>query len=166
MIRISDYYFKFVATLMTLYLLPQLAKASTNELFRKEVFGFYKTILPLFTLGLILVFFLRHFIIQLIYTDDFLAMGSIFKWQLLGDFFKVASIVVGYQIISKNMLKLFLFTEVISLVIIYGASTYFITSYGFVGAAMGHCLTYFVHLCMLLFIFRRALFGKLNAIDE
>ncbi len=166
MTRISDYYLKFVATLMTLYLLPQLAKTTTNTGFRKEVFGFYKTILPLFALGLFLVFFLRNFIIQLIYTENFLAMEAIFKWQLLGDFFKIASIVIGYQIISKNMLKLFLITEIISLVMIYFASVYFVKTYGFEGAAMGHCLTYFVHLCMLLFIFRKPLFGKLNLLDE
>lgn len=166
MVRVSDYYLKFVVTLMTLYLLPQLAKETTDSGFRKEVFSFYKTILPLLSLGLLLIFFLRHFIIQLIYTEDFLVMEGVFKWQLLGDFFKVSSIVVGYQIISKNLLKLFLITEIISLAVIYIASVYFVRLYGFEGAAMGHCLAYFVHLCMLLFIFRKPLFGKLNPLDE
>ncbi len=166
MTRISDYYLKFVATLMTLYILPQLAKATTHLEFRKEIFDFYKTILPLFGLGILLIYLLRAPIIRVIFTEDFLAMKGIFKWQLLGDFFKVASIVVGYQIIAKNMLKLFLITEIISLVLIYVTSTYFIKNYGFEGASMGHCLSYFIHLCMLLFIFRRPLFGRLNPADE
>ena len=166
MTRISDYYLKFVATLMTLYILPQLAKATTDSAFRKEIFDFYKAILPLFGLGVLLIYFLRVPIIRLIFTEDFLGMEGIFKWQLLGDFFKVASIVVGYQIIAKNMLKLFLITEIISLILIYATSTYFISIYGFEGASMGHCLSYFIHLCMLLFIFRRPLFGRLKLEDE
>lgn len=166
MTRISDYYLKFVATLMTLYILPQLAKATSNKEFRKEIFDFYKTILPLFGLGVLLIYFLRIPIIRIIFTEDFVAMEGIFKWQLLGDFFKVASIVVGYQIIAKNMLKLFLITEIISLILIYCTSIYFVKSYGFEGASMGHCLSYFIHLCMLLFIFRRPLFGRLNPTDE
>lgn len=166
MTRISDYYLKFVVTLMTLYILPQLAKATSNAAFRKEIVDFYKTILPLFALGIVGIYLLRKPIIRLIFTQDFLAMESIFQWQLLGDFFKVASIVIGYQIIAKNMLRLFLITEIISLVIIYFASIYFIKSYGFEGAAMGHCVAYFVHLCMLLFIFRKPLFGPLNPTDE
>lgn len=166
MTRISEYYLKFVATLMTLYILPQLAKATTNRAFRKEIADFYKTILPLFGIGVLCIYFLRKPIILLLFTEDFLVMESIFKWQLLGDFFKVASIVIGYQIIAKNMLKLFLLTEVLSLVVIYTASVYFIELYGFEGAAMGHCVAYFVHLCMLLFIFRKALFGPLNSTYE
>lgn len=166
MTRISDYYLKFVATLMTLYILPQLAKATTNSAFRKEIGDFYKTILPLFGVGVILIYMLRVPIIKLLFTQDFVAMEGIFKWQLLGDFFKVASIVIGYQIIAKNMLKLFLITEVISLVVIYAASIYFVKTYGFEGAAMGHCVAYLVHLCLLLFIFRKPLLGRLPITHE
>lgn len=166
MTRISDYYLKFVATLMTLYILPQLAKATTDNAFRKEIWDFYKTILPLFGLGVILIYVLRVPFINLLFTQDFVGMEGIFKWQLLGDFFKVASIVIGYQIIAKNNLKLFLITEILSLVVIYVASTYFINTYGFEGASMGHCVAYFVHLCLLLFIFRKPLFGKLKTINE
>jgi len=162
MTRVSDYYFKFVATLMTLYILPQLSKATTNSAFRKEIFGFYKTILPLFGLGLLLIYFLRSFIVQLLFTEDFMPMTSLFKWQLLGDFFKVASLVIGYQIIAKNNLKLFLITEVISLVIIYTSGIYFVQNFGAEGATMGHCLSYFMHLLVLLFIFRESLFTKTN----
>lgn len=160
MTRISDYYFKFVATLMTLYILPQLAKADTAQAFRKEIVGFYKTILPLFAIGLLLIYLLRDFIVGLIFTEEFLPMTTLFKWQLLGDLFKVASIVIGYQIIAKNDLKLFLITEVISLVIIYGSGLYFVSKYGYEGASMGHCLSYFIHLLVLLFIFRKPLFTK------
>ncbi len=160
MTRVSDYYFKFVATLMTLYILPQLSKATTTSAFRKEIFGFYKTILPLFGLGLLLIYFLRSFIVRLLFTEDFMPMTTLFKWQLLGDFFKVASLVIGYQIIAKNNLKLFLITEVISLVIIYTSGIYFVQNFGAEGATMGHCLSYFMHLLVLLFIFRESLFTK------
>ncbi len=161
MTRVSDYYLKFVATIMTLYILPQLAKANTAQDFRKEIIGFYKTILPLFGIGLLTIFLARDYIIALLFTADFLPMESLFKWQLLGDFFKVASIVIGYEIIAKNNLKLFLITEIISLVIIYGTGVYFISVYGYEGAAMGHCLSYLMHLLLLLFIFRKPLFGKI-----
>ena len=162
MVRISDYYFRFIATLLTLYILPQLAKANTMLAFRKEVFGFYKTILPLFCIGLIGIYLLRAFVVRLIFTEDFLPMLPIFKWQLAGDVFKVASIVIGYQIIAKNMLKLFLITEIISLIVIYLTSVFFVRAYGFEGAAIGHLVSYAVHLMMLLFIFRKSLFSKIS----
>ena len=160
MTRLSDYYVKFVATLMTLYILPQLAKAQTDSAFRKEIFGFYKTILPLFSVGLLVIYLLRDFIVQLVFTTAFMPMTELFKWQLLGDLFKVSSIVIGYQIIAKNNLKLFLITEVISLMIIYFSGIYFVQNFGYEGASMAHCLSYFIHLLVLLFIFRKPLFTK------
>ncbi|TVZ53431.1 O-antigen translocase [Dokdonia sp. Hel_I_53] len=162
MSRISDYYLKFVATVMTLYILPQLAKTNSIQGFRKEIFTFYKTILPIFGIGLVIIFLARNFIIQLLFTQDFLPMENLFKWQLLGDFFKVASIVIGYQIIAKNNLKLFLITEIISLLVIYLSGMYFVNHYGYEGASISHCLSYFVHLLVLLFIFRKPLFGKIT----
>ncbi|MEO6349014.1 MAG: O-antigen translocase, partial [Aquaticitalea sp.] len=57
--RISWYYLMFVSTLLTLYLLPRFAEIDTKKKFRKEVFSFYKTIIPIFGFGLILIYFLR-----------------------------------------------------------------------------------------------------------
>lgn len=161
MTRISNYYFKFITVLLGLYILPQLAKAQDVLAFRKEIFGFYKTILPIFSLGLILIFVLKDFLIVLLLTEDFLPMTPIFKWQLIGDLFKVASIVIGYQILAKNMFKLFIITEVISVLTIYLSSMYFIHSFGYVGAAMGHCVSYMLHFVMMILIFRKELFGKI-----
>lgn len=161
MVRISDYYLRFIATIMTLYILPQLSKANTMIAFRKEVFGFYKTILPLFCLGLIFIYLLKEFVVIFIFTEDFLPMMPIFKWQLAGDLLKVASIIIGYQIIAKNMLKLFLITEIISLITIYLTCIFFVRAYGFEGAAIGHLVSYFIHLIMLLFIFRKSLFSRI-----
>ena len=166
MTRISDYYLKFVATLMTLYILPQLAKVSTDVSFRKEIFGFYKTVLPLFGVGLIVIYVLRDFIVSTIFTEAFMPMTTLFKWQLLGDFFKVASIVIGYQIVATNNLKLFLITEIISLLVIYTSGIYFVRNFGYEGASMGHCLSYMIHLLVLLFIFKKPLFGKITEINE
>ncbi len=162
MTRISDFYLKFVATLMTLYILPQLAKAQGILSFRKEVFSFYKTILPLFALGMMILYFARNFVIEILYTDEFLPVAALFKWQLLGDFFKVASIVIGYQIIAKNNLKLFLITEIASLIVIYSTGIYFVQQFGYEGATIGHCISYAFHLLLLLFIFRKSLFGKIE----
>ena len=45
MTRISKYYLMFVSSLLTLYILPRLSEIDNVKEFRKEVFGFYKTII-------------------------------------------------------------------------------------------------------------------------
>ncbi|MEH6405834.1 MAG: O-antigen translocase [Leeuwenhoekiella sp.] len=161
MLRLSDYYLMFVTTILTIYILPKLSKLKSARGFRTEIFNFYKTILPLFGLGLLLIYFLRNIIIRLIFTPDFLVMEPIFSWQLLGDLIRVASVVLGYQFIAKNMFWHFIITQIISLSVIYSTSVYFIDRFGFVGASMGHAVSYAFHLSMMLFIFRKELFFKL-----
>ncbi len=161
MLRLSDYYLMFVTTVMTLYILPKLSEVRTSKGFRAEIFNFYKTLLPLFAAGLIVIYLFRRIIIRIVFTEDFLEMEPIFSWQLLGDLIRVASIVIGYQFIAKNMFWHFIITQIISLTTIYFSSTYFIDQYGFVGASMGHAVSFAIHLSMMFFIFRKELFFKL-----
>ena len=158
MLRLSDYYLMFATTVLTLYVLPKLAEATTETGFRKQIVDFYKTIMPLLGLGLIAVFLLKSYLVQLVFTKDFMTMLPIFKWQLAGDFFRVSSIALAYQFIAKNMFWHFVGTNLLSLAIIYGSSIYFVNLYGVEGAGMAHLFSYVLYLGVVLFIFRKPLF--------
>ena len=45
--------------------------------------------------------------------EDFLAMKPLFKWQLLGDFIKIALVIIAHQFFAKKMVKQFIVTELI-----------------------------------------------------
>ncbi len=157
MLRLSDYYLMFATSILTLYVLPKLAGSHKSSL-RQVTFDFYKSILPLFALGLIAVFLLKEFLIRLVYDASFLDMQSIFIWQLAGDFMRVASLVIAYEIIAKNRVKTFVITQIVSLSIIYLSSVYLVSLYGFVGAGMAHFFSYTIYLLLMLVIFRNELF--------
>ncbi len=161
--RISNQYLIFVTSLLTLYVLPKLSENKTIKGFRTIVFDFYKTILPIFTIGLIIIYFLRIWVIQFIYNEDFLPTESLFFWQLLGDFFKVISLVIAYQLFAKKMLGYYLFVEISSLVLFYSLSIYFTNQVGIEGVVMAHCARSFIALLLLVLIFRKSLFGKIDA---
>lgn len=161
--RISGYYMMFISTLLTLYLLPRFSEINSKSEFRKEVFGFYKTVMPIFGLGLIAIYFLRTFIIRLVLTEEFAATESLFFWQLLGDFIKVFSIVIAYQFLAKNMFWYYILSEAASIAVLYFASIYFIDLYGVEGATIAHFVDYVFYLILMLLIFRKSLFGKLGS---
>ena len=156
--RISSFYFLFVSTLLTLYFLPKLSQAkSTIE--TKAVFrAYYKGIIPVFALGLILVYLLRTFIINLILSDEFLPMEDLFIWQLLGDFFKACSLILGYEILAKKQTRIFIMTEIMSFVVMYVSGNYLIGIYGSEGAVMAHMFTYAIYLLVLALYSRKKLF--------
>jgi O-antigen/teichoic acid export membrane protein len=112
---ISKIYMQFITIIFPIYILPKYATIKTSFKFRKEVFQIYKTLIPLVLGGMLLVYFSRNILIQIIYTKEFLGMQSLFKWQLLGDFVKFVAIVLSYQFLANKQIKYFVVTELLSL---------------------------------------------------
>lgn len=157
--RISSYYLMFVNSIMVLYFLPRFTEIESKKEFRKEVFDFYKTIIPVFGLGLLTIYLLRSFIVALFLTDEFNMVEDLFLWQLLGDFVKVLAIVIAYQFIAKKMFWHFIITETFLLIMIYFTSIYFIDVYGVKGANIAHFVSYGFYYIVILLILSSSLFG-------
>ena len=80
-----------------------------------------------------------------------------FFWQLVGDFLKVASWILGLQFFAKKMTKAFILTEILSLVILYFSSFYFVSIFKTEGVVIAHAFTYFMYLLVLGIYFRKIL---------
>jgi len=159
MTRISKYYLMFVSSLLALYILPRFSEIDEVKDFRKEVFNFYKTIIPIFATGLILIYFLRRYIVTLIFTNEFNPVEDLFFWQLLGDFIKVLAIVIAYQFLAKKMFWHYIITEAFLVIILYFTSIYFIDLYGVKGVTIAHFVTYLMYYGIILLILGTSLFG-------
>jgi PST family polysaccharide transporter len=157
--RISNYYLMFITSIITLYIVPRLSEIDSKKDFRKEVIGFYKSVMPIFGLGLLLLYFLKSLIVPLVFSDDFKPVENLFFWQLLGDFIKVLSIVIAYQFLAKKMFVHFILIEVFLVVMLYSSSVYLIDIFGVEGAVIGHFVTYVMHYGIVLLIFGSSLFG-------
>ncbi len=151
MTNISKNYMVFSSAIFTLYVLPKFAGIHNRVDFKAELFNIYKTLLPLFGVGMLLIYFLRDYVIMIIYPD-FHGMESLFKWQLLGDFVRLAALVLGYQFLAKKMVRNFIFSEVLSLVLFYGFAYYFVGIYGVEGVVMAHFLRYVVYFFVVFYL--------------
>ncbi len=157
--RISDYYLMFVTSIMTLYIIPRFSEIDNKREFRSEVFGFYKSVMPIFGLGLLVIYLLRPFVVSLVFSEDFQPVEHLFLWQLLGDFVKVLSIVIAYQFLAKKMFAQFIIIEIFLVIMLYLTSVYLIELYGIEGAVMGHFFSYLMHFLVVLLVFSNSLFG-------
>lgn len=160
MTSISRTYMHFSAALFPLYILPKYAKIKSSFEFRKEVIDIYKLLLPVFAIGLVLIYIFKNTIIQILYTEDFLSMSNLFKWQLLGDLIKLSALVISYQFLAKRQIGYFIFTEILSVVLFYGFSKYFIQFYGTEGIVMAHFARYIIYFLVVLYILRHNFIGK------
>ena len=162
MTRVSDYYLMFFNSLMALYILPRFSEINTKSAFRKEVFSFYKTIMPVFLVLLLIIYLSRSLLINLLFTEDFRPVEGLFGYQILGDIARVLSMVIAYQFLAKKMFAHFIILEVFLFIIMYFSSIYLIDDFGLKGAVMGHCLSYFMYFGIILLLFSSSLFGVLT----
>ncbi len=160
MIKISQYYLMFIMSLFSLYLLPKLSENKTDEGFRNLIVKFYKTILLPVAIGFIIIYFLKYWIVRITLTQEFLPTQDLFFWQLIGDFFKIISFTIAYQMQAKKMLLWYLFGELFYVSTVYFFSIYFIDKFHLEGAVIGHALSYIFYFLLMLFIFRKPLLTK------
>ena len=136
---ISKNYMVFSASIFSLYVIPKFASIHTQNGFTLELKTIYKTLLPLFGIGMLLVYFLRDYVILIIYPD-FTAMAPLFKWQLSADFVRLATLVLSHQFIAKKMVRNFIFSEILSLALFYFMARYLVNDYGIEGVVIAHLI--------------------------
>ena len=163
MLDLSKNYMAFSSLLFTMYVIPKFATIKTRPSFFKEVKHIYKSLLPLFAVGMIAIYFLRHFIIDLIFPG-FDGMAPLFKWQLTGDFIRLAASILAYQFLAKKMVRNFIFSELISTGLFFGLSFYLVPIYGVEGVVMAHFYRCLVYLPMVAFLVWRG-FKKKVSVD-
>lgn len=162
MTRVSDYYLMFFNSLVALYILPRFSEINSKLEFRKEVFSFYKTMMPAFLVLLFIIYISRSILVNILFAEDFRQVEDLFGYQILGDIARVLSMVIAYQFLAKKMFTHFIVLEVFLFVMMYFSSIYLIDEFGLKGAVMGHCLSYFMYLGIILLLFSSSLFGVIS----
>jgi O-antigen/teichoic acid export membrane protein len=143
--RISDYYLTFIITVLSVYYLPRLSEIKDNAEMRKEIIQGYKIILPAVGILALLIWLCKVWVVQILFTTDFLPMLPLFKYQLLGDFFKIGSWLVAYIMVSKALTKTFIFTEILFSLSFVLFSYFFMNRYGVIGATYAFCFNYGIY---------------------
>nr|WP_255710705.1 O-antigen translocase [Flavobacterium sp. K77] len=160
MVRIASYYMLFVTSIVSIYYFPKLAQAKSTTDSKLIFRNFYQTILPVFIVMVIVIFLCRDFIIQFLFAPSFKPVDDLFFLQLLGDIFKVAALILGYQFFAKKHTVAFLVSEFLSLLFLYLSSYFLMNIYGLKGVVMAQALDNFLYFVVLLTYFRKILWGK------
>ncbi|MDH4459937.1 MAG: O-antigen translocase [Flectobacillus sp.] len=160
MMKISDGYLMIVTTSLNTYYLPKLSSLKEDKDIQKEILDGYKIILPIVFLGCIIIYYLRFFIIDTLYTPAFREMEKLFIFQLLGDFFKIAAWILAYLMMAKAMIKTYIITEIIFNITYVAASYMFIDYFQLQGVTIVFFINYTLYFLLMIFIFRKILFIK------
>jgi O-antigen/teichoic acid export membrane protein len=160
MSSISKIYMQFLIAIFSLYILPRYATIKTSFEFRVEIKKIYKSLVPLVFTGMILVYVFRNVLIEFIFTEAFMGMAILFKWQLAGDFVRFIANVVSYQFLAKKQIKYFVSTQLIGLAMYYVFGRYYLSSFGVEGVVMALFVSNLIYLGVVFFVLRNTFFGE------
>ncbi|AZD09721.1 Lipid III flippase [Pseudomonas chlororaphis] len=150
--RLSAAYLMLVTTTLSVYYLPRLSELTDKVDIKEEIFQGYKIILPCAALCGLLIYVLRDFVIQVLFTADFLPMRGLFAWQIIGDTLKIGSWILAYVMLGKAMFKLFIVAEVFSAICFCVLTVVLTDRMGLEGVSLAHAVNYAVY-WVLMFLF-------------
>jgi O-antigen/teichoic acid export membrane protein len=156
--RISGIYLMVITTSLAVYYLPRLSELHGPEAISKEIRSVYKLIIPILLLGSFVIYVSRRLIVHVLFSKDFSSMEHLFAFQLTGDFLKIVSWVLAYQMVAKSMTKLFVVTEIGFNFLLVVLSILFIREYGNVGATIAYAVNYLLYLIFMVGYFKKLLF--------
>jgi PST family polysaccharide transporter len=143
--RLSSAYLMLVTTTLSVYYLPKLSGIENSNDIKKEILQGYKIILPVATISGLGIYLFRDYIIQVLFSVEFSGMSILFDWQVIGDVLKIGSWMLSYLMLSKAMVGLFIFSEILFTATFYFLATFLINSIGLEGVSIAHAFNYAVY---------------------
>lgn len=152
--RISSLYLMFFTTSISTYYLPRLSEIKTIHELKREIYGTYKIVIPLLIAAAFGLFILKDFIINTLFSKEFISIRELFKFQLIGDVFKIASWLLTYVMLAKAMTKEFIFTEILFTATYITFTLLGIQYFGLRGTTYAYALNYLLLFITLVFLFK------------
>lgn len=159
MSRVSSAYILFLTSILAVYFLPRFSEIKDKSEFWIEIKRGLQLLFLVAALMSSSIYLFRDYIIVILFSTEFKPMASLFAYQMLGDTVKVCGWLLGYVLLSKAMVYVFIVAE-ITFSLSYYALVYFLTlTKGFEGISLAYFLNYcgyFVALfCTLPYVFRK-----------
>ncbi|MFT2010485.1 hypothetical protein ACMA1I_17555 [Pontibacter sp. 13R65] len=142
-VRVSENYSLVYTSVIGMLYYPRMAAlvADQNGL-QKYVRSTFYLVLPGLLVALLLVYLLREWVLLLLFNQDFVVAEYLFDYQLIGDFFKMWSIVLTNLMVVRAHVRLYISWQIIT-ALFYMALVYFLVEpFGLEGVTMAHAIRY------------------------
>ncbi|ABB31561.1 polysaccharide biosynthesis protein [Geobacter metallireducens RCH3] len=158
--KISDIYLMLITTTLSVYYLPKLSEIRDITEIKKEILRGYKLILPLTVSGASIIYLLRDWIVEILFTKDFYPMTELFAWQLSGDVVKICSWLLAYVMLGRALVRTFIFTEILFGTTFIGFTFVFTKYVGLKGATVGYFINYVVYWITMIYLIPKFINGR------
>ena len=157
--QFSFFYFMILQSLILMYVLPNITANKDLHFYRQQVGDYFKKLMPIFFLFLVGLYLLRDIAIWLMLSDDFMPVRDLMGWQLMGDFFRAATLVLAVFFHARRMISSYILIDLVLFVSLWVLSYSLMAEFGLVGAVQAHFISYVLYFFTTLFLLRKVLFS-------
>ena len=153
MVRLSAVNLVFFSSFLSVYFVPTLSGMTDNDKSYAYVCKYILGIGSFFILVAGFIYIFRSFVFSMIFSPDFIIPSRWLAFQLLGDFFKIMAYVIGFYLLAKARLRLYVTAELIQSSL-YLTITFAFAKFGdFSSVFPAYAVTYFIYflICILAF---------------
>ena len=126
LMRLSSVYVGFFTTFLAAYYMPTLSGLFDKNQIFKYVAKYVIAIGGIFLAVAFMVYIFRGFVFSVIFSKEFVIPAEYVRFQLVGDFFKIMSYVIGFLIVAKAKAKLYILAELAQTALYLGVATWLI----------------------------------------
>ncbi len=118
LLKISEINLSFIGLTMINLYLPSISEAANSIELRKVAHWYLKQVFMIVVVICTVVALVSPLVLRSIFSQEFVFLSPLLKYQLLGDVFKLCSWIFTYFMLSKLKLSLFLSVEIFNLIIL------------------------------------------------
>lgn len=152
----SKMWMSIIISILSVYFYPKIASVCDNIIIKNEIINLLRIGLPVIFLSFLLIYLVKDYLINTVYSQSFVEASNYFIYQLIGDFIKVISLVFGYVFLAKEKLKIYALTEIFFFINYIVLSYLLIKLYDLEGVFIAHILSYVIYLLIQLIFFYKS----------
>lgn len=154
--QLMNQYIGFVFTAMITDFYPRLAAVKADnakccDMLNKQAEIGLLILAPMLCVSIIFI----PIVVRILFSEAFLVINDYIVWVSIGIFFKIASFAIGYILLAKAELKLFMITETISSLVTFAFNIVGYKLMGLTGLGIASAAGFLFYLIMIYIIARR-----------
>jgi len=152
--KLSSAYLSFYSLFLMFYFVPIISAAVKKDDVLAEVKKMLFFVISLFATMMVVFFSIRTYVIQWIFSAEFVPVSNLFILQMLGDFFRVIGWVIGFVVVAKALTKLYIISEIFQ-GLLFVTLSYLELSYagGLQGVIIAYVITCACYCLVSIFLF-------------
>ncbi|GIB38217.1 lipopolysaccharide biosynthesis protein [Vibrio cholerae] len=153
LVRFSEVYLVLISSALSVFLVPQVSSMSDGERIKKLITKMIILVSIVSIFGMLVIFYVKEFLIIILFDKSFLDMQKLFIYQLPGDFLKIISWVFAFSILGMGGVKNMLILEVIFSFTYVGFSIVGVNNLGIEGAIAAYTINYALYFLSISILF-------------